>query len=155
MEEKKTIYHYLGQLFFMYGIIVLIFVFLSCTVNEQAVQSSPLFALGKEGLTMDTLVQLFGFCVCLLLLRILFLTDVVIKNLQIAIRSLCFVVATVLIIILFVYSFSWFSMNDTNAWIGFFVSYTVCTSVGILISLLKEKAENKKMEQGLKRIRES
>ena len=155
MEERKTIYHYLGQLFFMYGIIVLIFVFLSYTVNEQAVQSSPLFALGKEGLTMDTLVQLFGFCVCLLLLRILFLTDVVIKNLQIAIRSLCFVVATVLIIILFVYLFSWFPMNDRNAWIGFFVSYTICTSVGILISLLKEKAENKKMEQGLKRIRES
>lgn len=155
MEEKKTIYHFLGQLFFMYGIIVLIFVFLSYTVNEQAVQSSPLFALGKEGLTMDTLVQLFGFCVCLLLLRILFLTDVVIKNLQIAIRSLCFVVATVLVIILFVYLFSWFSMNDRNAWIGFFVSYTICTSVGILISLLKEKAENKKMEQGLKRIRES
>lgn len=155
MEERKSIFYYLGQIFMMYGIIIVIFIFLSAGADESAVHQSTLFALGKEGLTLGTLVQLFLFCVLLSGLRFLFLTDTVIKNLRIVCRSICFVVATVLVIILFVMLFSWFPINDLKAWIGFFTGYAVCTTAGILITLLKEKAENKKMEQLLKKIRES
>ena len=40
-----------------------------------------------------------------------------------------------------------------SLWIGFAVSFVVSTLAGVLISKLKEKAENMKMEKALERFK--
>ncbi len=154
MEENKTIFDYIGQFFATFGIIVTIFMALGIVIGEKAKPCSTLFYLSGDGLRLDTLVQLFVFSLILSFLEVLLLTDRFIKKMPMAARIICFFVTVTITIVGFVICFSWFPIDDEKSWIGFFVSFTVCTVIGVVISILKEKAENKKMEQALNRFRE-
>ncbi|MGN0385508.1 MAG: hypothetical protein ACI4EX_06465 [Lachnospiraceae bacterium] len=154
MEENKTIFDYIGQFFATFGIIVTIFIVLGSVIGEKAKNISTLFSLGNKGLRLDTLLQLFVFALILTFAEILFVTDRVIKKMPMAARIICFFVTVTITIVGFVICFAWFPIDDEKSWIGFFVSFTVCTVIGVGISILKEKAENKKMEQALNRFRE-
>ena len=59
-------------------------------------------------------------------------------------------IGIIVMIIAFVVAFDWFPVNKIEAWIGFFVSFGIVISLGV--TLLKEKAENRKMEEALKKI---
>ena len=153
MEEQKTIFDYIGRMFSVYGIIIAIFMILGMIVGEPASSYSALFSLGQAGLSFSTLLQLLGFAAMISLFQLLFLTDALIKKCPMAIRMLCFFAAIILVIVALAVCFSWFPINDKNAWFGFLVSFGMCTAISVGISSLKEKAENKKMEQALKRLR--
>lgn len=153
-EILRGIFDYIGQFFATFGIIVTIFIVLGSVIGEEAKNISTLFSLGSEGLRLDTLLQLFMFALILSFAEILFVTDRIIKKMPMAVRILCFFIAVIITIVGFATGFSWFPIDDEKSWIGFLVSFTVCTVIGVGISILKEKAENKKMEQALNRFRE-
>ena len=67
-------------------------------------------------------------------------------------RNLAFFLTITTVIVVFIILFAWFPADDISAWIGFVVSFAVCSAIGVLISKLKEKAENKKMAQALERF---
>ena len=54
--------------------------------------------------------------------------------------------------VIFVILFDWFPIDDLSAWAGFALSFAACTAASVAISRLKEKTENKKMEQALGRM---
>ena len=58
----------------------------------------------------------------------------------------------IVMIIVFVVVFDWFPVNKIEARIGFFVSFGICFLISLGVTLLKEKAENRKMEEALKKI---
>lgn len=153
MEEKKTIFNYLGQVFSTYGVIVVIFTIFGNFIGEVAKPYSTLFAFGREGISFHTLEQLLGLAILLSLLEIILMTDGIIKRMSIVLRFVCFFTSTILIIVLFAKVFSWFPMDDVKAWIGFFVSYVICTVISVVITLMKEKSENQKMAQALERLK--
>ena len=47
MEEKKTIFNYIGQAFATFGIIVTLFIAFSLIIGESSGEYSTLFVLGK------------------------------------------------------------------------------------------------------------
>lgn len=153
MEENKTIFSFINQIFATFGVIVLIFVVLGMTVAEDANMYSSLFKMGRGGYSIETLAQLFFLSVFITAGQVIFLTDKWIKNMSLVFRSICFILSVVIVIIAFVCAFSWFPIDNIHAWISFFVSFTVCTGAGIFLGRMKEQAENKKMEQALEKIR--
>lgn len=153
MEENKTIFNYLGQIFTTFGIIVLMFVILGSLMNEEIGQYSSLFELGKKGLSMSTLLQLFVLAMIISVGQIIFFTDRWIKNMVLVVRIICFFAVIIFTMVFFCCAFSWFPISDVKAWIGFIVSFSVCTSIGIVVCRMKEKAENKKMAQALQTIK--
>ena len=56
-------------------------------------------------------------------------------------------------IIVFVIVFGWFPIENAAAWVGFIVSFAVCTGVSALLMRLEENAENKKMQDALNRLK--
>lgn len=66
--------------------------------------------------------------------------------------NVLFLGTTIITIAIFAIFFEWFPVYDVKAWIGFVLSFMICTFVSVTISRLEEQAENKKMEQALKRI---
>ena len=58
MEEKKSIFDYIRQLFMIYGVMVLMFVIFNLIIGDEAKSVSSLFALGSQGLLSATLLQL-------------------------------------------------------------------------------------------------
>lgn len=152
MEDRKTIFSYIGQLFATYGIIVVIFMIFSVTIGDRAKEHSSLFEMGKQGLTLGTLFQLLILAFIITVAQILFLTDKLIKNMNLIARNVCFFGCIVVAMIVFAVCFDWFPVTEVKAWIGFGVSFVICTALSIIISKLEENAENKKMEQALAKL---
>lgn len=155
MEENKTIFNYISQIFATFGIIVLMFIILGSMMDEEVRAFSSLFGLGKEGLSMSTLLQLFLLAIIISIGQIIFLTDRWIKNMPLVLRNICFFAVIILAMVFFCCIFSWFPVSNVKAWIGFMLSFLACTTISIVIGRIKEKAENKKMAQALQSIKKS
>ena len=153
MEEKKNIFDYIRQLFAIYGVMVLIFVAFNLIVGDEAKSISTLFTLGSQGLLSSTLLQLLLMALIITAAQNIFLTDILIKNLALIVRNILFFVTIMIAITAFVIIFGWFPIDNAAAWIGFIISFAVCTGVSALLMRLEENAESKKMQDALNRLK--
>ncbi len=153
MEENKTIFNYISQVFTIFGNIVLIFIIFSLVIGKQAREISSLFELGDQGLSIATLLQLLLLAIIISIGQITFLTDRWIKNMSLLLRMVIFFLLVMCTIILFVVLFGWFPITEVKAWIGFFLSFSICTAISVGIGRLEEQAENKKMEEALEKYK--
>lgn len=153
MEENKTLFDYIGQLFATYGIVIMIFMAFGMLIGEGAQEHSSLFSLGSEGFTMATLFQIFLLVVLITCAHHLFLTDRWIKGFGIILRYGCFFSVVFVAMILFSIAFAWFPINDMKAWLGFLISFVICTIISLVIRKFEECAENKKLEQALSKLK--
>ena len=153
MEERKSVFEYIKELFTCYGIVILIFIAINYFIGDQAGSVSTLFALGSKGLSSAMLLQLFLMGVITTIAQNIFLTDLLIKNMSLIVRHILFFMTLMVAIIIFAVCFGWFPLNDPAAWVGFIVSFSVCSVMSAFIMRLEEKAENKKMQEALNRLK--
>ena len=151
MEEKKTVFEYMSDVFSTFGIIVVIFMALNLVIGEIAFGYSPFFEYGKQALSIKTLLQLFAVSVIIRACREVLLTDRWIRQMSMLVRNILFFVSITITVIFFVIVFQWFPLLDVVAWLGFLISFALCSAVAVVISRMREKAENLKMEQALER----
>ena len=126
MEQNKTIFNYVRQVFAIYGIIVMVFLVFCTLIGEGAREYSSLYALGSKGLTIQTLSQLLILSFIISIFQIIFLTDKWIKSITMA---------------LFATVFSWFPVGNIRAWIGFLICFIFSTAISVGINKLEENAE--------------
>ena len=153
MEENRSVFDYISKVFTVFGVVILIHVLIGLIVGQDASEMSTLFSLGSEGLAMNTILQLFVLSIIVIFLQTLFLTDKVIKNMSIVLRIVMMFASVTCAIVVFVLAFKWFPAGDVRAWIGFFISFAICSLAGVFISRLKEKTENKKMDEALEKLK--
>jgi len=153
MEDRKTIFDYLGQLFAIFGVIIMIYTVFTILVGERAKEKSSLYALGSEGLSIRTIIQHFLLAFVITVSQNLFLTDRWIKNLAMAVRYVLFFSSIFVAIAVFIVSFDWFPVNNGWAWLCYTLCFIPCTVVSIVLTSLAEKAENRKMEEALRRFK--
>lgn len=72
MEERKTIFDYIGQAFMTFGFTMLILLGFTFLFGEGAKEYSTIFSLGKEGIGADTMAQFLLAAVVTVALRALF-----------------------------------------------------------------------------------
>ena len=106
MDDKKTVFDYIKQLFTTYGIMVLIFIVINLIIGNEARSVSTLFALGSEGLSSATLLQLFFLALIITIAQNFFLSDILIKNMALIVRNILFFVTVMIAISVFVILFS-------------------------------------------------
>ena len=46
MEDKKTVFNYIGQMFSIYGVMIMIFIVINLIIGNEAGSVSTLFSLG-------------------------------------------------------------------------------------------------------------
>ncbi len=149
MEEKKTVFHYIRQVFATYGVIVLIFIVFSIAIGEGAKAYSTLFAMGKDGLSTPILFELLLLAVMITLAQVVFLTDRWIMNMSMMTRNVLLFVSVLIVMVIMIVAFAWFPVDDVTAWIGFIISYVLSMIISTLVTKLKERAENSKMQEAL------
>lgn len=154
MEERKTIFDYVGTIFSTFGFSVVVLNVFCLLFGEQAQDFSSIFSMGKEGLSTETMMQFLGAAVLMVFLRFLFFTDRIIKNMSVVLRTLCMVLTAIGIVVIFTLHFGWFPVDQWLPWFMFFLSFGICFLVSSLIAVLKEKSENKKMEEALARLKQ-
>ena len=149
MEEKKTFFYYIRQAFATYGIIVLVFVVFNILLGDIAGDYSALFALGKNGMSIPVLLELLLLAIMITFALVLFLTDKWIENMSMIIRYVLFFGTVMIVMIVMIIVFNWFPIGDMYAWGGFVISYTVSMITSALLTRLKERTENSKMQEAL------
>ena len=153
MEDRKTIFHYIGNVFMIFGITTLILNLFCLMFGEDAKGFSTMFSLGREGLSCYTMFEFFLTAVCTVFLRFLFFTDTVIKNMTLIVRTVCMVVSELFVCACFILVCGWFPVNEWLPWGMFFLSFAVCFVVSAICTALNERMENRKMQEALERIK--
>ncbi len=149
MEEKKTVFYYIRQASATYGLIVLAFIIMSIVLGERTKGYADLFSMGNAGLSMPTLLELLLLAVIITLAQVIFLTDTWIMNMSMVIRNVLFFVSILIVIVFMIVAFNWFPVGDMTAWLGFIISYALSMIISSLVTRLKERAENSKMQEAL------
>ncbi len=154
MEEKKTIFDYLGQVFMIFGITVAILNVFCLLFGDSAKEMSSMFVLGSQGIGIRTMAEYLIISAIVVGMRCLFFTDMLIKKLSVAARTALMVLSVLGVTIIFILIFDWFPVNMWQTWTMFFVCFGICFCLSTLMVSLKEKAENRKMQEALRRLKQ-
>lgn len=153
MEERKTIFDYIGQVFMIFGFTMLMLIVFCLLFGESAKGYSTIFSFGKEGIGVETMVQFLLASVFTVTLRWLFFTDTLIKNMSVPLRAVGMVLSDLFVIIVLILLFGWFPADEWLPWVMFFLSFAVCFAVSVTVTVFRERMENKRMEEALERLR--
>ncbi len=155
MEEKGNIvFRFLSQVLITFSLDIVVLMILAAFIGEEAKNMSTIYQLGSKGLASATLAQFFLSSVSITVLRNLFLSEQLFKKLNTLLRTICMVTCILLIHILYIILFGWFSLDNYLAWISFLVCFTGGFTLGLLIMLLKIKLDNRQYDELLSQYRE-
>lgn len=152
MEEKKSVFDYIGQVFQMFGFCMLWMLCFVKIFGESAKEISAFFSLGTAGIPINIVLQFLGISIVLVFFRYFFFTEVVLKNLSLAKRTIGMVLTVLTIISSAIYLFSWFPVDMWEAWLMFLLSFFLCFLISVKIVTVKAKIENKKLADALAKI---
>lgn len=153
MKEKMTIWDYLAQVMIVFGFSMLVMNLFCLIFGESAKDFSALFGLGNQGLPVMIAFQFLCISALNVGVRFVFFTDILIKKMPIWLRTICMLTAILIIIAAFIIVFHWFPLNMWQPWAMFFVCFGVSSLGSYLVMTIKEKAENRKMEEALRRLK--
>ena len=149
MIKKNSIFDFLGQIMVVWGISTLSLCLFCFLFGKSAKGYSSIFALGNMGISVSTLMQFLCLSMILTILRWIFFTDIVIKKLSILVRSIFMFAGIIVSVGIFAAVCHWFPIDEVVPWVLFLVCFFVCAAVSILVSVLKERSDNKKMQAAL------
>ena len=154
MEERKTIFDYVGQVFVIFGCTIAALNIFCVWIGEDAREFSTMFSRGSEGLSTATVMQFFLVAVAITLIRFVFFTDVLIKNMSVAGRTFGMITMVLVVMISGIFCWDWFPVNLWEPWLMFALCFGLGFCVSMLVTILKERMQNRKMEEALKRLKE-
>lgn len=153
MEERKTVFDYLGQIFTIFGITIVILNIFCLLFGEEAKEYSTMFSLGNRGLGISTMAEYLLISVIVVALRYLFFTDALIKNMSVLARTAWMILSVLFFIAGFIFIFDWFPADMWQPWVMFFVCFGVCFGISTIVTALKEKEENRRMQEALRKLK--
>lgn len=154
MQERKTVLDYLYKVFGIFGFTMIFMIIFTKVFGEGAREISSLFSLGNKGISVDTMVQFLIFSIINTIIEYIFLTDRLIKDLSLILRTILMVIAILLSAAAFIFFFGWFPVNRLSTWLIFLICFLICMVVSFILSYVKSKWENEKLAAGLKRLQE-
>lgn len=153
MEKKKTAFDYLAQVLIVFGFGMLMLNIFCLAFGNSARNFSAMFELGNQGIPVAIAFQFLCVSVLIVGARFIFFTDVFIKKMPVWLRTVCMLTTAVVIIAAFVIIFHWFPANMWQPWAMFFICFGISFLGSYLVTAIKEKTENRRMEEALQRLK--
>lgn len=153
MNKRETVFSYLAQIFLIYGFTILTLNIFCLLFGEDAKDFSTIFAMGSSGLSLATSVQFFALSVFIATFRFVIFSDGLIRKIPIAVRTVIMFTSIIVLMVCFIYLFGWFPVNMWQPWVMFFLCFGVSAAVSTLLSMWKERLENRVMEEALERLK--
>lgn len=155
MNEKKTILDYLAQVMIVFGFTMLVMNVFCLIFGESAKDFSALFGLGNQGIPVWIVFQFLCVSALNVGVRFVFFSDILIRKMPIWLRTICMLTAILIIIAAFIIVFHWFPISMWQPWAMFFVCFGISSLGSYLVMTVKEKTENRQMEEALRRLKEN
>lgn len=154
MIKKNTIFDFISQIVMIWGISALSLCLFCFLFGENAKGYSSIFELGNKGIAISTLLQFLCLSFIITVLKWVFFTDILIKKLSIRLRIIFMFAGVIVSVGAFAAVCHWFPVDEVVPWLMFFACFLVCASISVIISVLKERSDNKKMQEALTRMME-
>jgi hypothetical protein len=154
MDKRFTVFGFLSQVFMMFGITTALLNIFCILFGNTAAAYSSIFSLAGNGISITTSFQFLFAMILIMLLRMLFMTDILIRKMPLAARITGMFISVFAVMIGFVLLFGWFPAGDPVAWVMFVLCFTVSCAVSVTISSIAERQENHRLEEALKRVKE-
>lgn len=154
MIKKKTIFDYFTHIMVVWSISMLSLCIFCFLFGQEAKGYSSIFILGNAGLPIATMMQFLGLAVITASLRWIFFTDIFVKRLSIMFRSILMFTCIIVSVGILAGVFGWFPVGQVVPWVMFFLCFSVCAVISIVVSAMKEKSDNKRLQEALKRMKE-
>ena len=154
MEERKTVFDYLEQIMVVFGFSMLIMNLSCLAFGAGAKDYSTLFALENQGVPVKISLQFLCISALITGIRFIFFTDILIRKMPLWLRTVCMLISIVILIAAFIIAFDWFPADMWQPWAMFFLCFGISFIGSCFVMLLKERTENRKMEEALRRLQE-
>ena len=150
MKEKMKYLNWLvNKILASLGTGVMILGVMSCLMGDIGEKVSPIFSLGKAGLSIDTLAQFLLLAVFSVVVKDVFMTDRWIKNMSVFLRKSLYFFVIVLGVFVMSRLFKWFPADAARAWIAFGIFFSVAMVFITILTRTKEITENNKLQEAL------
>lgn len=153
MEKRFTVFGFLSKVFMIYGITTGLLNVFCILFGDMAKDFSTMFSLAGKGVSVATSMQFLLAVTAVIIMRMVFMTDMLIKDMALPARITAMFASVFALMIVFILIFGWFPSNDPLAWILFAVCFTVSCAVSVMISTAAERQENRRLEEALHRIK--
>lgn len=149
MLKKNTIFDFMINVMVVFAISIISICICTFIFGKDAESVSTMFALGEKGIPLSTIMQYLAMACVITIFRWIFFTDILIKTLSITFRIILMYVMVTIMIAIFAAIFQWFPVDMVEPWIMFLICFTFFTIIGVVITGLKEKKENEKLQKAL------
>lgn len=153
MKERKTWIDYVEQVLKIFGFSIIILNIFCLLFGEDAEEISSIFSMGKAGLSIGTMMQFLLAAAWIVLMRFLFFTDIFVKDMRVLFRTFGMIVSSLVMMVFCIWAFRWFPIDDWLPWTMFFLSFGICFVISLVLTVVKERMENRKMEEALKKLK--
>ena len=153
MQKKETLISFVEKTFMIFGFTIAVLNVFCFAFGEHAKDISAMFSLGSDGLSVATTLHFLLLSAIISALRAVFFTDMLIKDMSLSARTVCMFSGVIIAMICFVVRCRWFPLDSIIAWVMFFICFIVSAGLSAVISGLKEKGENKQMQDALERYK--
>lgn len=154
MEDRKTVFDYLVQIMVVFGFSMLILNIFCLIFGNSAKDYSAMFALGNQGVPVKIAFEFLGVSALITGIRFLFFTDIWIKKMPVWGRTVCMSFSVIIVIAAFIVRFGWFPIDMWQPWAMFLICFGASFAASFFAMVVKERVENRKMEEALKRLKE-
>ncbi len=154
MEERKTtIFDYLIHVLVIFGFTMIVMMCFTVWFGESASEISTMYGLGAQGIPVEIMLQFLGVSILTTFFRYLFFSNWLIKNMAEVVRTILMVCSIIAVITVFIVIFHWFPVDMWQPWVMFVICFVICFGASVTLTLLKTRLENKRLEEGLERMK--
>ncbi|GEM_PF-1945940 len=154
MEERTSLSQFFAWTLMTFAIVILAITPIGMVTGDNAKAASALFSLGSSGLTYQVLVQVFGISFYVNVIRTVFMSEYLLKNMMLMWRIVCMFIGIFAGVGLLAILFGWFPGNDLIAWISYLIAFSVCTAVSILATAIRLRIVNARVERKLEEYKQ-
>jgi len=148
MNEEKKVF----SVFFQHTIVTFAYSIIAMTITGQILANyrdthNVLSILGHEGLTYQSIMQIFALSAVLGVLITLLTSDIILKHVMLLWRYATLLFLSTVACGLFVVIFRWFPLDLWQAWVGFILFFVTFFIIGLSAMIAKTKIEDKRYEK--------
>lgn len=114
-------------------------------------QLTPISSLFQEGsIRYSTLFEVFSLSFIIGIINTVFDYPQFMKKMLLLYKIILRLIIVILITIVYIYVFNWFPFSNLEAWIGFFVTFGICFTSAVSISVYTTRRKNREYQELLK-----
>lgn len=152
-EERKGLLDYGAQVLCIFGFSTLCMLIFTALFGESAREVSSFFVLGREGIPLAVLGEFLLLAVIIVFLQFLFFTDCCFRKMPVIGRTVLMLLSILAVMSGFIAAFDWFPVRMWQPWVMFLLCFLLCFGGSLGISVAKTRLENRRLQEGLERLR--